>query len=343
MSEPILAVDIGSGTQDILLYLPGRNLENCPKMVMPSRTQIIAGQIRQVTAQGKDLFLSGTIMGGGASTLALKEHLKSGFKAYSTPQAAKTFHDNLDIVKNMGVEVVEHKPEGTREIVLGDLDLGSLEQALNSFGLNLPKQFAVALQDHGESLDMSNREFRFKVWREFILNGGEMSRLIYNDIPAYLTRMKAVQTLTANSYVMDTGAAAVWGILCDPVVARERGKGLIALNIGNSHTLGVAIKGSRILGVFEHHTGQLNAEFLADQVKKLQAGNLTNEEVFSAGGHGVYLHPEYRGGFDLVALTGPRWEMAKGFDFYRAAPFGDMMLSGCFGLLAARGEISLTA
>ena len=36
----ILAVDIGLGTQDILLYDDRKNLENCVKLVLPSPTKI---------------------------------------------------------------------------------------------------------------------------------------------------------------------------------------------------------------------------------------------------------------------------------------------------------------
>jgi len=317
MPERLLAVDVGSGTQDILLYLPGRNLENCPKLVMPSRTQIVAAQIRQVTAQQKDLFLSGTVMGGGANAVALKEHLKAGLRVFATPLAAKTFNDNLEIVKGMGVELAEVRPAGTLEVVLADLDLHSLKQGL------------------------SNRVFRFQMWQDFILRGGELQNLFYREAPAFLTRMKAVQSLGLKCFVMDTGAAAVWGILADSLVLARVHQGIIALNIGNSHTLGVALKDFRVMGLFEHHTGLISPEFLLDQIKKLQAGSLTNSEVFDAGGHGAYLHPEYQGGFEFVALTGPRWELARGLDYYRVAPYGDMMLTGCFGLLAAKGLIQL--
>lgn len=339
MAEAILAVDVGSGTQDILLYLPGRTLENCPKLVMPSRTQIVASQIRQVTAQRKNLFLSGTVMGGGASTVALKDHLKAGLRAYATPLAAKTFNDDLEIVKSMGVELVDCQPKDALEVVLGDLDIRCLEQAFGAFGIELPACFAVAVQDHGECPGVSNRIFRFRLWQEFILQGGDLKRLIFQQAPDHFTRMKAVQSLRGQCWVMDTGSAAVWGILCDPLVSDKLERGIIALNIGNSHTLGVAIKGFRVMGLFEHHTGLINPDFLAQQVKKLQAGSLTNEEVFSAGGHGAFLHPDYSGGFEFVALTGPRWEMARGLNFYRVAPYGDMMLSGCFGLLSAMGVI----
>ncbi|MER3515433.1 MAG: pyruvate formate lyase-activating protein, partial [Chloroflexota bacterium] len=38
----ILAVDVGTGTQDILLYDSDVELENCLKLVMPAPTMLIA-------------------------------------------------------------------------------------------------------------------------------------------------------------------------------------------------------------------------------------------------------------------------------------------------------------
>jgi len=39
----ILSIDVGMGTQDILLYDSENNMENCFKMVLPSQTQMNLG------------------------------------------------------------------------------------------------------------------------------------------------------------------------------------------------------------------------------------------------------------------------------------------------------------
>src|SRR5215211_5723653 len=69
-SATILAVDVGAGTQDILVYDPERTPENCFRLVLPSQTQIVGRRIRAVTDSGKPLHLTGDVMGGGASTSA---------------------------------------------------------------------------------------------------------------------------------------------------------------------------------------------------------------------------------------------------------------------------------
>ena len=39
---PLLALDVGGGTQDLLLWEPGQAIENAVKMVLPAPTQIMA-------------------------------------------------------------------------------------------------------------------------------------------------------------------------------------------------------------------------------------------------------------------------------------------------------------
>ena len=51
----ILAVDIGTGTQDILWFDTTRDPENCLKLVMPSPTLQVASQIRRATAAAQPI------------------------------------------------------------------------------------------------------------------------------------------------------------------------------------------------------------------------------------------------------------------------------------------------
>lgn len=338
MPENVLTIDVGSGTQDILLYEMGKNIENCSKFVVPSRTQIVAAQIVKATEQRQDVFLHGQLMGGGACGVALKKHIAAGKKAYATPQAALTFNDRLANVEKMGVILTEKAPGDAQPIWLGDIDPTSFHQALHAFGKELPAKFAIAVQDHGFSENESNRTLRFRLWRDFILHGGELQKLIFTqEIPEVYTRMRSVREIVPNSIITDTGTAALLGIMTDETVKPHLEKGILAVNIGNSHTLAAAIRGQRVFGIFEQHTGVLNINSLQGLVKRFQKVELTNEEVFEQGGHGVALHPDMRPGWNFVAVTGPRRAMVKPLGWYEAAPYGDMMLTGCFGLLAGMG------
>jgi uncharacterized protein (DUF1786 family) len=60
--------------------------------------------------------------------------------------------------------------------------------------------------------------------------------------------------------------------------------------------------------------------------------------VYADNGHGAYIAPEYSGRFRFVAVTGPQRAMARPLEPYFAVPYGNMMLSGAFGLMAADME-----
>ncbi len=80
MSRPkrVLAVDVGTGTQDILLFESGKTIENCFKMVMPSSTVIVAERIKRASERGQPLLLTGVTMGGGPSHWAARDHALAG-------------------------------------------------------------------------------------------------------------------------------------------------------------------------------------------------------------------------------------------------------------------------
>jgi uncharacterized protein (DUF1786 family) len=140
--------------------------------------------------------------------------------------------------------------------------------------------------------------------------------------------------------VMDTGPAALWGVLEDERVSAHRDEGFIAVNVGNQHTLGVLLRGE-CMGLFEHHTVLMTPAKLERLVDRLRAGTLTNAEVFDDNGHGAFISPDYApgAGFDFVAVTGPQRHLAAELGYYFAVPHGDMMLTGCFGLVTATRRI----
>jgi uncharacterized protein (DUF1786 family) len=340
--RPTLAIDVGGGTQDILLWQPDLPIENCLKLVLPSQTVVVAARIRRCTSQGLPIFLRGNLMGGGACVQAIQEHLKGGYPVYASPEAALTIYDNLDRVKNIGVTLVENPPPDATSVTMGDVDLAALAKALGPFEVELPDSHAVAVQDHGFSPHGSNRLFRFRIWRDFLDRGGRLDQLWYREPPDYLTRMLAVQRDLPGALVMDTGAAAILGALCDPWVGEKTEEGMVVLNLGNQHAVASLVINGTIVGIYEHHTGCLSVAKLLDHLERFRQGTLTDEEVFSDHGHGCVTLPQARNmsSFTTVVVTGPQRHLAKSLGFYFAAPYGDMMLSGCFGLIrAATGAI----
>ncbi len=342
MTAPrLLAIDIGGGTQDILLWDPADTVENAVKLVVPSPTRIVARRIQDQTRAGGDIFLTGRLMGGGAVTQAVRRHLQGGLRVFAQPGPARTLHDNLAKLEAWGIRMVEAQPPGTSAVVLGDIDLPALQRALGEFAVDLPTQFAVAVQDHGFSPEASNRRHRFQHWERFLAEGGELRRLAYRQPPPDLTRMAAVQEVLPGALVMDTCAAGVWGALLDPQIQKHQEQGLVVVNIGNEHTFAVLVRQGLVWGVYEHHTGLLNPTKLADHLHRFQDGLLTNQEVYDDMGHGCCLRPDYPGygkPFATLVMTGPQRRLGAHLPAIQAAPFGDMMLTGCFGLVAAAGQ-----
>src|SRR5436309_8144436 len=102
----ILAIDTGTGTQDILLLDTTLPVEHSVKMVMPSATEIAARRIRRATRERRPVLLTGVTMGGGPCHWALNAHLEAGLPAFATEEAARTFDDDLAVVRGMGVTVL---------------------------------------------------------------------------------------------------------------------------------------------------------------------------------------------------------------------------------------------
>lgn len=341
----ILAVDIGGLTQDILLFDTTQSIENCVKMIMPSPTSNLARKIRLATRAKRDIFFSGVNMGGGPSKRALSTHIKAGLQAYATPGAAETFDDDPAQVRQIGVQIISEDdvPKGSviARIETRDLDLGAIEGALAAFEVDY--QFdavGVAVLDHGAApAGVSDRVFRFQHLEETVQKSKNLIDFAYlePEIPDHLTRMKAVaQTMDRELpfLVMDTPVAAAIGAGEDSEVAQHPHK--VIVNVGNFHTLAFHLRGDTILGFFEHHTRLLNSAKIDNLVTRLVSGDLTNQEVYDDSGHGCLIL-ESSNEIPFVTTTGPQRNVMSESTLnpYFAAPFGDMMLTGCFGLVRA--------
>jgi len=350
----ILAIDVGTGTQDILLFDTATQVENCLQMVMPSPTVLVAQQIRDATARGQDVLLTGTIMGGGPSSWAANDHLKANYRVFATPRAAKSFNDDLAEVEKSGVQVVSEDETArlsqVQRIDMRDVDLDALRRAFKAFGIKLEfDALAVAVFDHGNApANYSDRLFRFEFLAERLksFNSPAAFAFMRDQIPPRLTRMQAVADsvhLDAPLLMMDTAPAAVLGALEDDRVRAHR-TGVIA-NIGNFHTLAFRFSHGAITGVFEHHTGELTTEQLENFIAQLADGTITHDAVFNSQGHGAFLLDHHAIPLDFLAVVGPRREMLLHSRYrpYFATPYGDMMLAGCYGLVRAYAMLNENA
>lgn len=341
----VLAVDVGTGTQDILLWDSSQEIENAVQLVMPSPTVLVAGRVRAATERREPIVLTGVTMGGGPSTWAIEDHLRAGLPVYATAPAAQSLDDDLDRIRAMGIHLVD-EAEAKRtpgvEIEMRDFYLGPIEAALRAFGVE-PRldAVAVAVFDHGAAPPgESDRIFRFRYLAETLTRENALSAFAHRRgaIPASMTRLAAVASTVPPELplvVMDTGPAAILGAIEDPRVAEH--DPLVAVNVGNYHALAFHLEDGRVVGLFEHHTGELTQDEMVSYLERLAAGELTSEEVYRDMGHGAIVWPRQSGAPSFYAVTGPRRAMLAGTRLapYFAVPHGDMMLAGCFGLLRA--------
>ncbi|MDI6874377.1 MAG: DUF1786 family protein [Actinomycetota bacterium] len=348
----ILALDIGVGTRDVLLYDSGRTLENCTRMVLPSPTRLLAYRVEEATYSGRDLFITGHTVGGGPFSRSVKRVLAAGRKVYMTPAAALSIRNNLEDVASLGIEIVNSPPPGFSGITVtaDELDLQALANFLARSGEDMSRLdgVAVAVQDHGTyASGESNRKTRLRYMRERLeadprptalaMLSGEVSDAFPRLASA--ARRAGEQFPSCRILVMDTAPAAVAGCLADPLVASRAPGNILLVNAGNGHTLACILSEGCVVGLLEHHTHRLDPGAFADYLRLFCDGGARDEDPFMAEGHGLFYLEEAPGwrNLDLIAVTGPNRGLLKeaGLDGYFPAPGGDMMMTGPLGLVRA--------
>jgi uncharacterized protein (DUF1786 family) len=364
----ILTVDVGTGTQDIFLFDSRLDIENGFKLVLPSPTMIAYRRIQAATRAKLPIALAGQQMGGGPSAWAAEAHARAGVPTFATAEAARTLDDDLTRVSAMGIQIISEEDvrslsAETVRIEFRDFDFEAISKAFAGFGVALAELdgVGVAVFDHGAAPPgTSDRQFRFDYLDRRIREKGSLSAFAYlaPDVPAIMSRLQAVardgSSLSCPLVVMDTAPAAILGATFDPAVGNAEPR--IIVNVGNFHTLAFRLGGASIDGVFEHHTGEIDLPKLEHFVRALADGSLTHQDIFDDMGHGALVyapvpHEFGHGPYDIVvtgprrslfrrpsspALTGPALPPLRP---YFAVPFGDMMIGGCFGLLAATADL----
>ena len=312
----ILAIDVGTGTQDIMIYDSEKELENAIKLVLPSPHLFISQKIRETE---NDIYFDGEIMGGGKIKNTLLEHMEKGYNVVMEPTCAKTIRDNLEQVKSFGIEIADDEKsyDGYTKITLGDINITKLSEFLLGYDLEFDfDRIAIAVQDHGYNENMGDRDFRFEKIREKISEPTSPLEFGFNgeDLPEYFTRMQAVRRQVADEgieelpLVMDTKFASIAGMCYDEVASKLNS--FIAIDIGNGHTTAASVENGKIQGVFEHHTSSLTGESLERYIKRLASGEITHEEVYNDHGHGAHvLNPISK--IEEVIVSGPKRELIE--------------------------------
>ncbi|TYB33765.1 MAG: hypothetical protein FXF49_04670 [Flexistipes sinusarabici] len=328
-----LAIDIGAGTQDVLMYKEGELLENSPKLIFPSPTKLFSEKIKNI---GSDLFISGGVMGGGPITKALRNHINKGYNVFISKDAARTIKDDLKKVESWGFHIVEAVENPHLE--LSDIDFGLFEILQKKALYEEFDKILVAVQDHGFIEGQSDRITRIDFLKKFL--DGDLSKAFFDKntpIPQNFSRFRNIREAISNHCkidfgITDTGIVAALGALY-----KNEKRPAVTIDVGNGHTFAALIHEEyKISSFFEHHTGMLDKKKIRYFVNKMIRGKLTNEEIFNDGGHGAHRFSGKSCTEDVpLFITGPNrhlfFDGNDGVIF--ASPAGDTMITGSVGLL----------
>lgn len=335
-----LAIDIGAGTQDILLYDSFEKIENAVKLVYPSPTKRLSYQVLNAD---KNLFVSGNIIGGGPVTRALKAHIAKGFDIFISQNAAHTVRDDLSIVVKEGFTVVEDVLQP--DILFEEIDLDLINSLNDGIGDNKPiDQFFVAAQDHGYVPGQSDRVSRMDFLIPFIEKGLRNAFFSSSsEIPKHFTRWNSLKNdllskNIKNYCITDTAVIAALGAL-HGVSQRP----VITIDAGNGHIFAALIdRDDSVAAFFEHHTTMLDSSSVWKWIDLLKKGEISFDAIFDDGGHGAHSYRSCSYSDIPVIVTGPN----RSFLFDEAdervtfaAPIGDMMITGPVGMFVQQGII----
>jgi uncharacterized protein (DUF1786 family) len=333
----ILAMDIGAGTQDILLFDSRQKVENCTSFVLPTPSKFFAEKLKTI---GGHVYIRGDTIGGGSLARAILRHLQKGFRVVMEESAAYSIRNDLDEVKSMGIEVGK-KPETDhfQEVEIREIDLRVFEEFLSNFGEDLQVDvIAIAVQDHGVSpKGVSDRAFRFENMERMLRsdNRPEAFHFLEDSIPDHYLRMKSAVAAVRRSspvrvLVMDTAFSAILGCL------KETSGPSLIVNVGNGHTIAALLVEKRVEGLYEHHTHELTPEKMEHDLRLFVRGELDGRKVFKENGHGAVTLKPLPGAFPVI-VTGPNRDLFRktSFKFIYAAPGGNTMMTGPMGLVRA--------
>jgi uncharacterized protein (DUF1786 family) len=333
----ILAIDIGAGTQDILLFDSKKKIENCISLVLPTPSKIFAEKLKKIEG---DLYIHGDTIGGGSLSEAILYRIQKGYRVIMAESAAYSIRNDLDEVKSMGIMVGGKSESGNfREFEIREVNLPLLKSFLLHFEEDLEiDTIAIAVQDHGVSpKGVSNRLFRFENMEAMLRkdNRPETFHFTEESIPAHYLRMRSAVSAVRKSspvpvLVMDTAFSAILGCM------EEAAGPCLIVNVGNGHTIAALLIENKIEGLYEHHTHELTPKKIEADLKLFVRGKLSTRKVFDENGHGVVTLRPYEGEI-LVLVTGPNRDLFKGtsFKFIYASPGGNTMMTGPMGLVKA--------
>ena len=192
----ILAIDIGNGTTDIILYDSSKNIENSIKIVMPTPSRRYLQELEAIDFTGSQkILIHGSTIGGGPLAHELIHIAREGKASVTmTRNAAFTIRNDMDEVASFGIKIIDEPdlmgivPSGRQShdsnVVVNSEDIFMIFQELefpflSSFferlgeDLSLLDGICVCAQDHGIcKKEISDRLNRFSEFEKILKRGG---------------------------------------------------------------------------------------------------------------------------------------------------------------------------
>lgn len=346
----ILAIDVGKGTEDILLWDGKSSFENAIQLVAPSRTQLIADKLQQLVHQKNTIYIAGELMAGEPWHKIVYEYLENPKNSViMTETSAKSLRYNLDQVRARGVKIVAdaefENDRITPDISTADIAWDRIKSLLHNSIIDHLQISTVLLccQDHGDpQSNTSTRDYRMRTVYKQLDIRGDLSDLLMNfeDLPQDMPRYQAICQSAwrafphldkKNIWVMDSSPAVVLGAI-------ENSEREIVVNVGNGHTIIVALAHGEVEFAYELHTGGVDAKRIERDLGAILDGSLTHEEVLENGGHGLYSRKTSKSklaDYLPYTLIGPNRKKLFSLKCKLVHPIGNMMMAGPYGLIRA--------
>ncbi len=368
----ILTIDIGKGTEDVMLFQEDTRFENSLQLVYPSMAQLLAQKM--MSDNSNLILIDGDTIAGEPWHKEIYRIAKTR-KVIMTEQAARSLKYNLNRVRSKNIKIISDDDfhEMLNKYTINNLDYYNklsddvsyyklsdiywkrllINLELSNISIMNIENVIICCQDHGEpeNIDRSVRDFRIEEIYGKLQNNGLLEDLLVkgNKISKYLPRHRAVigsaeyifqHLSTDNFFVMDSSPAVILGAIYALQSMNIERK--IILNLGNGHTLVVYVEHDKVMMIYEVHTSGVDADKIITQIRDLLSGRLTHEKVLNSGGHGVFInaHFEYLNELELDELLshklfvlGPNRKILDRVDNIEFVhPAGSMMMAGPVGL-----------
>ena len=371
----ILAIDIGMGTSDIMLYDSKKHIENSIKFVIPTPSRRYLKMLKSIKFDGRQkVMVCGDTIGGGPLAhhlVGLCEDKKA--EVYITPRAAYTIKNDHEEVEGFGLKIIEEtvfdvfkkNPEKTF-IIEGEtvyinfteIETPFIKYFITESGEDIDKidGICVCAQDHGQcKKEVSDRIHRFSEFKKILSKDKFPTPYSFcfknGEVPSTFLRLNSIERAIAKGFksekriIMDSSPAALLGCFAyvdeyADLFKKRLEEPFLMVNMGNNHAIFVVAAGERMLAFYEHHSWVYDEtpSKLEEHIKRFCDGALSGDEVFADEGNGaVYFDPPGFNKVKNIIVTGPNRNIfaRTALNVHYSAVGGDMMMSGPIGMARA--------